>query len=194
MREVLDDPVLNAIPAAAPGLNRFDIENFLTPGSPWMQYESLLYETICTTMAEVVDSVARTLGDDSSAWCWGNLHQIYFSHRLSSEEPWRAMKAGPDPVSGSPTTLNMAMHMGPGPGRNKSGEIPCRVYHGPAFRLIVDLADPEHVHFVIAGGNGGAAGSQFATNQYAKWLAGDYLTISYNRDELDIHSTWKMEP
>ena len=44
MREVLDDPVLNAIPAAAPGLNRFDIENFLTPGSPWMQYESLLYE------------------------------------------------------------------------------------------------------------------------------------------------------
>ena len=194
MREVLDDPVLNAIPAAAPGLNRFDIENFLTPGSPWMQYESLLYETICTTMADVVDSVARTLGDDSSAWCWGNLHQIYFSHRLSSEEPWRAMKAGPDPVSGSPTTLNMAMHMGPGPGRNKSGEIPCRVYHGPAFRLIVDLADPEHVHFVIAGGNGGAAGSQFATNQYAEWLAGDYLTISYNRDELDIHSTWKMEP
>jgi acyl-homoserine lactone acylase PvdQ len=88
----------------------------------------------------------------------------------------------------------MAMHMGPGPGRAKQGEIPCRVYHGPAFRLIFDLADPEHVEFVMAGGNGGGAGSEFAANQYRTWLNGEYLTISFRRDELDEHTIWQLEP
>ena len=194
MRSVLDDPVIGAIPAAAPGLNRFDIADFLEPENPWAGYEAVLQKTVCTVMADVVDSVAQTLGTDSSAWRWGDLHQIFFRHRLSNHEPWQNMTAGPDPVSGSSTTLGMAMHMGPGPGRNQPGEVPCQVYHGPAFRLVVDLADPEHVHFVIAGGNGGVAGSEFAVNQYPCWLAGDYLTICYNRDELEIHSTWNLEP
>ena len=194
MRSVLDDPVIGAIPAAAPGLNRFDIADFLEPGNPWAGHEAVLQETVCTVMADVVDSVVQTLGTDSSAWRWGDLHQIFFRHRLSNHEPWQSMTAGPDPVSGSSTTLGMAMHMGPGPGRNQPGEVPCQVYHGPAFRLVVDLADPEHVHFVIAGGNGGVAGSEFAVNQYPCWLAGDYLTICYNRDELEIHSTWNLEP
>ena len=103
------------------------------------------------------------------------------------------MHAGPDPIGGSSTTLGMAMHMGPGPGRAQDGEIPCRVYHGPAFRLVVDLADPEHVHFVIAGGNGGRADSPFSTNQYPHWLAGEYLTVSYLREELTEHTIWKLD-
>jgi len=64
-------------------------------------------------------------------------------------------------------SLGMAMHIGKGPGRAEKDEIPYRVFHGPAYRLVVDLADPLHAKFVIAGGNGGRADSVFLTNQYS---------------------------
>ena len=194
MRRVLNDPILKAVPIATPGLSRFDIGHFLTKDSPWQAHRDVLRATICETMASVVAHLQESLGNDASKWKWGDLHQIHFTHRLSKHPPWAEMSAGPDPIGGSPTTLDMAMHMGPGPGRAKQGEIPCRVYHGPAFRLIFDLADPEHVEFVMAGGNGGGAGSEFAANQYRTWLNGEYLTISFRRDELDEHTTWRLEP
>ncbi len=194
MRQVFDDPVIHAIPTATPGLTLFDIRHFLSPGSPWQKHRELLAETICAQMADVVEAVKGMLGDDSKSWRWGDLHQIQFSHRLERNAPWEGMTAGPDPIGGSGTTLGMAMHMGPGPGRAQSGEIPCRVYHGPAFRLIVDLDDPQHIEFVIAGGNGGKAGSEFATNHYPMWLKGGYHRLSLVRDEIDVHELWELSP
>ncbi|NKB97079.1 MAG: hypothetical protein GKR90_01070 [Pseudomonadales bacterium] len=193
MRSVLPDPVINAIATAAPGLNLFDIGHFLKSANPWSAHAEKLSATIHQVMAEVVEAVKQTLGEDPASWQWGNLHQIQFSHRLAKHQPWQDMQAGPDPIGGSGTTLGMAMHMGPGPGRAKEGEIPCRVYHGPAFRLVVDLDDPDHVHFVIAGGNGGRAESPFATNQYHAWLNGEYLTVSYRREEITEHTIWNLD-
>jgi acyl-homoserine lactone acylase PvdQ len=86
----------------------------------------------------------------------------------------------------------MAMHTGKGPGKAANGEIPCRVFHGPAYRLVVDLADPYHSKFVIAGGNGGRPDSNFSMNQYKSWLEGSYYTLNLKREELDEHSTWEF--
>ena len=194
MRQIIDDPVIHAVPTAAPGLTRFDVGHFLAPGSPWLAHREQLIETVCQVMADVVDSVSATLGDDPASWRWGDLHQVAFSHRLAKHPPWAGMEVGPDPIGGSATTLGMAMHMGPGPGRAKAGEVPCRVYHGPAFRLVVDMADPERVQFVIAGGNGGRTSSPFATDHYATWLNGGYFTVSLVREEIDVHETWVLSP
>ena len=194
MRSVFSDPAIDAIPTAAPALNLFDIGHFLAPDNPWAEHREQLINTVCDTMASVVNSVKETLGSNPENWQWGQLHQIHFAHRLSKQAAWANMEVGPDPIGGSATSLAMAMHMGPGPGRAKVGEIPCRVYHGPAFRLVVDLADPDHVHFVIAGGNGGQAGSKFATNQYPAWLNGEFYVVSYLRDELEIEEAWQIEP
>ena len=84
------------------------------------------------------------------------------------------------------------MHMGKGPGVAVDGnsEIACRVYHGPAYRLVVDLGDTTRARFVIAGGNGGRAGSPLATNHYPAWLTGDYYTVKLQRDEVDVIENW----
>ena len=192
MREVLGDEVLGLVPVAAQAWNRFDVKDFLAPGSPWRAHQAQMEQIIVETMSEVVSAVRQSLGDDPGGWRWGDLHQIQFAHRLHEHPPWQGMSVGPDPAGGSGTTLNMALHLGPGPGRAQPGEIANRVYHGPAFRMVVDLAEPDRVHFVVAGGNGGRAGSAFATNQYAAWLAGDYVEVMLDRAKIDVQDEWRL--
>ena len=157
-------------------------------------HQSLMNQTIQETMSAVYAAVCASLGEDSTRWRWGDLHQIQFKHALAKHERWSHMEIGPHPIGGSPTTLGMAMHMGPGAGRHASGEIPLRVYHGPAYRLIVDLADPDHARFVIAGGNGGRPDSPYGTNQFATWLKGEYLTLALRREELLVDTIWPIHP
>ena len=193
MYRVLKDELINLLPLGAPGLNRFDISSFMNPETNWIDHEELLKATIQEEMRKVVDRVKLSLGSDYSKWRWGNLHKIEFRHRLNNYPTWEKLKKGPDEIGGSPTTLRMAVHMGKGPGKAEENEVPCRVFHGPAFRLVVDLADPQHAKFVIAGGNGGRADSNFSMNQYATWLKGEYFTLNLKKEEIDEHTVWQFE-
>ncbi|MDA1075386.1 MAG: penicillin acylase family protein [Proteobacteria bacterium] len=190
MVEVLKDPLLRAIPVGAPGLNRFDIADFLTPGSPWLQHRDLLVQTIVATLKQVVIDVRSTLGDDPATWAWGDLHQISLAHRLVKHPTWQHMRVAAQPIGGSPTTLNMAVHRGSSAGER----VKCDVYHGPAFRLIVDLADPDSAQLVIAGGNGGRPDSPFATNQFDAWKEGACFTVNLRRDRLSITHEQQLRP
>jgi penicillin amidase len=194
MHSILGDDLINAMRLGAPGLNRFDIAHFLAPDSPWRAHRTALEAEVIATMKTVISDVEKALGEDQTTWHWGDLHQISFQHSLAKHPTWADMRAGPDQIGGSPTTLGMAVHMGPGPGHNQAGEIACRVYHGPAFRLVVDLADPDHAQFVIAGGNGGRPDSPFISNQYPQWLAGGYHRLSLIRAELVPQAVWQIEP
>jgi penicillin amidase len=194
MSGALKDELISLLPAAAPGLNRFDIATFLKPDSPWAPYRELLHTTICEQMSAVVSLVKQALGDDPSSWRWGDLHQVAFAHRLNKQPAWAGMTVGPDEIGGSPTTLAMAMHIGKGPGQSQTGEVPCRVYHGPAYRLVVDLGDTSRARFVIAGGNGGRAGSPMAANHYSAWLTGEYFVLQLDREDIDTVETWSFEP
>jgi penicillin amidase len=192
MHTILEDDLVNLLPMAAPGLNRFDIDSFMAKEGPWSDHEELLKTLVQQQMKVVMNNVKKGLGDDHLKWRWGDLHQIAFKHRLNKNDPWKNLKLGPDEIGGSPTTLGMAMHTGKGPGKTTEGEIPCRVFHGPAYRLVVDLADPYHSKFVIAGGNGGRPESKFTMNQYNTWLEGSYYTLNLKRDELDEDLIWNF--
>ncbi|MDE0008119.1 MAG: penicillin acylase family protein, partial [Gammaproteobacteria bacterium] len=141
----------------------------------------------------VHEALEKQFGD-SSRWRFGDMHQISFWHTLSKREPWQAMQVGPEPLGGSPTTLAMAVHMGKGPGREPGADrVPQRVFHGPAFRLVVDLADPDHCRFVVASGNSGRPGSKHVTDHFPTWLKGKHHTVSLLRDELRVEETWRAE-
>ena len=64
MRDALQDDLIRLLPAAAPGLNRFDIASFTRAGSPWLAHGELLSKTICAEMSEVVKRVKKSLGAD----------------------------------------------------------------------------------------------------------------------------------
>jgi len=190
--KVLGDDLIKLLPLGAPGLNRFEINSFLNGNTFWKKHEELLKETLEEELKTVVERVRLSLGNDPSKWRWGDLHKIQFKHSLNKHDPWKDLSLGPDEIGGSPTTLGMAMHMGKGPGHTDNNEAPYRVYHGPAYRLVVDLDDPDHAKFVIAGGNGGRTDSEFCLNHYPKWLNGEFFTINLDRKEVEEHSVWRF--
>ena len=186
MLEVLGDGLLQSMPVVAPAISRFSVADFMAAGSPWRAHRKLLGRIICRNTIEVMSNLDSEFGED---WNWGQIHQISFRHSLAKHQPWGHLKAGPDPIGGSPTTLAMAMHQ-----PVETGSEKLQVYHGPAFRWIVDLSDPLHFRFVIAGGNGGRVDSPFTINQYQSWLGGEYFDVSLVLDELDIALSQQFSP
>jgi len=150
----------------------------MATGSPWLAHRKMLNNIICEDVIAIVDYLNSNYGDD---WTWGKIHQIRFGHSLRKHDPWKHMTVGPDPIGGSPTTLAMAMYNPP-----TKGKIEQEVYHGPAFRWVVDMADPLRFKFVIAGGNGGKPGSENISDHYDAWLNGHYFDMSLIKDEIDI--------
>ncbi|MFT5693325.1 MAG: penicillin amidase [Oceanicoccus sp.] len=181
MHEVLGDDLLLSLPVVAVAINRFGVDDFFTDGSPWLEHRKSLEKILCAEVLKLVDNLDRQMGED---WSWGKLHQISFKHSLSKYSDWADMHVGPDPISGSGTTLRMALHT---PAVDDTEKV--RVYHGPAFRWVVDLADPLHFRCVIAGGNSGRAESGHFADQYKHWLEGKYYDVSLVREELDIEKT-----
>jgi len=179
MKKILgEDALLTTMPDVAPGLNRFAIHDLMKIESPWREHKEMLHAIIREHTIEVVQYLRSHYGEE---WRWGDIHQISFGHSLAKYDIWSHMKVGKDPVGGTPHTLAMAMHTFP----NKE-KVEQNVYHGPAFRWVVDMADPLHFKFVIAGGNSGKPDSQYLSNQYQNWLEGKYYDMSLIRDELDF--------
>jgi acyl-homoserine lactone acylase PvdQ len=162
----------------APALNRFDISHFMVEGSPWLAHRDTLDTIIAENVMDIVEYLRTHYADD---WSWGKIHQIHFGHSLRKHKPWQGLYVGPDPIGGSATTLRMAQHNPP-----VKGSIEQQVYHGPAFRWIVDMADPLRFKFVIVGGNGGRPDSKHVSDHYTAWLKGDYFDMSLVREEMNI--------
>lgn len=178
MHKVLGDDLILSLPTVAVALNKFSVDDFFQENSPWLVHRKTLEKIICDEVKKLVDNLDNEMGDQ---WAWGELHQISFKHSLSKFNEWGHMNAGPDPIAGSGTTLRMALHI---PAKDDTEKV--RVYHGPAFRWVVDLADPLHFRFVIAGGNSGKPESSHFADQYDYWLNSQYYDVSLVRDELDI--------
>lgn len=151
------------------------MDDFQNSASPWHTQKQLLIRVLEDNLKAVVQWMKEHLGSDQSNWQWQNIHAVSFGHSLQKHEPWSHIKFGPDPVGGTPTTLGMAKHLGKGP---------FDVFHGPVLRMVVDLADPDHTRFVMAGGNSGRHDSPHSMDQYALWLSGDYVTVRHQKSSL----------
>lgn len=171
-------PLTSSLTTVAPALNRFSIADFMAEGSPWIAHRDVLNKIISEDVVEIIDYLNANYGDD---WSWGKIHQIKFGHSLSKYATWEHMTVGLDPIGGSPTTLAMAMYSPPA-----ENTLEQQVYHGPAFRWVVDMADPLRFKFVIAGGNGGRPDSKHISDHYESWLHGQYFDMSLVKDEINV--------
>ena len=67
---------------------------------------------------------------------------------------------------------------------------------GPAFRLAVDLGDPLHAYYGLAGGQSGLPGSPFYADGLEPWLRAEPRVLWMHRADVAYHArgTWELRP
>ncbi len=124
--------------------------------------------------------LARAFGPDPGTWRWGDAHQAVFAHPLLSHLPgigrlatFRIADGGDD------ATIDRAA-MAP---------ESLDAVHGPAYRGVYDLANPENSRFMIAPGQSGNVLSRHAADLLTPWRDGETLTIPAIPDSITARLT-----
>jgi penicillin amidase len=163
--DLLDDPALGGLatePATAP------------PGAT--PAEALLV----AALEETARDLRQLLGPNPATWRWGSLHRVTWRHPLSAVKVLAPLlNRGPYEMPGDADTVNQASTV-PYPATPESTNA-----WVPAYRMIVDLADPTRSVALLAGGESGHPGSPHYADQIGAWRSGRYHALLYNRHAID---------
>jgi penicillin amidase len=110
---------------------------------------------------QMVASVKKDFGDKPAGWQWGKINRL----KIDSLSGIGAFGRAGTPVPGTPYTLD--------PGSD-GGEVS----GGASWRMIVDLADPQHSVGVYPGGQSGDPQNAHYADQIALWATGRYLPLT----------------
>ncbi len=126
-------------------------------------------------------------------WTWGEVHELRLRHafeRLGNGPlAWvgRRLGSGPFAAPGDPDSVWTMFN----------GDLPDGALElGPALRYAVDLGDPEHALFGLAGGQSGHPGSQHYADALADWLSGQPRPLWMHASDVSYHQkgTWELQP
>ncbi|MBW8727308.1 MAG: penicillin acylase family protein [Inquilinus limosus] len=131
--------------------------------------DALLVETL----SEAVRGAARRLGNDPSAWRWGDLHQGYFEHPASAVAPDRRaeLDVGPLPKGGSSSTVMHAAY--------RPDDF--RVTHGASVRIVMDVGDWDRSTCINSPGQSGDPRSPHYRDLAPLWARGEQVPLLYSR-------------
>lgn len=125
----------------------------------------------------LVSLESRYETEDLTAWKWGTIHNIVFHHLFESQGGLieNFFNYGPFPFGGDGETVNRGTHE-----FNK----PYMAEMTASMRLIVDMANPQQSYMANASGQVGMPRQPHYTDLIDQWLAGEYLSMHLNRDDL----------
>ena len=132
-------------------------------------------EVVQAAFRRAVVSLRETQGSDPKAWRWGVLHDMHARHPFGGKLP--AFNLAHMEAHGGPDSI-WKSHLDLGASK------PFRAVAGPVYRMIVDLADPEHGLWIIDTGASGWPGSPHYADQHELWKKCDYAPMLMNWDEI----------
>ena len=154
---------------------------------PWFPATADVSGEIEDVLHQVADWLYGELGEDTEQWRWGHLHQVRFPHPLGAQSP--ALEAllspGPFPTSGGTGTVRAA---------GISTAEPFRMTACSTYRMVVDMASPEHAWSTTTGGSSGHPGSRHYADQVALWLEDRYHPLRMEIEVADIEGTLELRP
>ena len=132
---------------------------------------------LARTLAAAWQDLCQTLGPDSSAWRWGDLHGLKLVHPLAPLFPDKAERLSVPrlPVGGSSSSPNY------GPYRASDFGI----ITGPSLRLVMDVGAWDNSVFVALAGQSGEPGSPHFSDMAEDWRRGNYHPLRYSRQAVD---------
>lgn len=133
-------------------------------------------DLVARALDEALDKLTARFGADLDSWRWGDAHRATFRHPLFGRVPWLAEWTGLSIESdGDDFTINR------GSFETARGDDAFRHVHGPGFRAVYDLADPDRSLFAIATGQSGNILSPHWGDMLEDWRDGRMVTIPARR-------------
>jgi penicillin amidase len=116
-------------------------------------------EAVEAALAQAVDSLVSSQGEDQSAWRWGRIHRSDFAHPLLSDFDVASVER-----SGGAGTVNAT---------------------GAVYRLVTDFSDLDRSLAIIAPGQSGQPGSPYYDNLLGMWVEGEMFELPYSREAVE---------
>jgi penicillin amidase len=126
-------------------------------------------------LEDAVKDLSARLGNDPTAWRWGDVHTITFAHPLAVGPLALLLNIGPFKRPGDGYSLNNEAY-------TLSDPFPVTTH--PSERMIADLSDLDASLSVTPEGESGQPGSKFWGDQTKLWIAGDYKPMRFSADRL----------
>jgi penicillin amidase len=114
---------------------------------------------------------------DTEKWIWGTIHNIAFHHPFEAKGGLikKFFNYGPFPFGGDGETVNRATHV---------FTKPYMAEMTASMRLIIDMADASKSQMANASGQVGMPLQDHYTDLVDKWLAGEYIDMHLDRENL----------
>ncbi|WP_411334619.1 penicillin acylase family protein [Metabacillus indicus] len=143
--------------------------------SQWFTDQGGFQQVLLTSFQNTVSFIQEEYGNDPGSWKWGEYHQLYFAHPLSSASPvlkWLFNRENPEPVGGSQITVQAANY-------NEEGTV----NHGASWRFVIDAADLGKGHHIVGPGQSGHVKSEWYKDQLDDWVNGTYHVTDIKKAE-----------
>jgi penicillin amidase len=146
--------------------------------------DDLLLEAFTTAM----ESLALKFGsDDMQTWKWGIIHDIAFHHPFEAKGGLieKFFNYGPFPYGGDGETVNRGTHV---------FDTPYMAEMTASMRMLIDLSDVSRSRVANASGQVGMPLHKHYTDLVDVWLAGDYVDMHLDQDELGAVKKLQLLP
>ena len=144
---------------------------------------TIAYQTLAQAYAET----QVVLGEDDSAWQWGDLHQIKFKHPLLdvADPALREQMVMPTyPRGGSSNTTNNTGYRDPNT---------FDVVTGASFRMVVDVGNWDAATATNAPGQSGDPRSPFYDNLLENWATEGSFPLLYSREKIEERTAFRID-
>ncbi len=150
------------------------LQHLANPSEAWFGASAVARrnDLLVRTLKTAVGRTRTLLGEDSSQWSWGRLHQATFRHPMEGLIPEiaEAFNVGPFPRSGDANTVLNTRH---------NPEF--QQIHGATYRHILDIGDWDRAVATSAPGQSGQPGSPHYADLAALWAKGEYFPLAWSR-------------
>jgi penicillin amidase len=157
-------------------LRLLDAESEASP--QWVDLAGGTEAVLEWALADAVQHLRSTQGDDPAGWSWGNMHKMTFAHPMGLRQPMdRVFNRGPYQIGGDSDTVWQAAYPTSGP-YSATGA-------GQSYRQIIDMGDLPGAMAMYAPGQSGRLGSPHYDDLIKPWLAGEYHPMLWERSQVE---------
>ncbi len=144
--------------------------------------EERAHDVVADSLVTAYTEAQSVMGDDSSLWRWGTLHEIRFQHpllHLADEELAEQMRYPPYPRGGSGFTTNNTGF--------RAADLLVR--GGASYRQVLDVGNWDAATMTNAPGQSGDPRSPYYDNLLKGWAEEDAFPLLFSREKVLAHKT-----